>query len=626
MSKTSNDVKNQLKTPSTNPHKLEAEATKEETIDLKNLVETINYTSLNPKENLALKKTFEEILAKFTVEVKARLFQTIKEKAENTEATPADFYTLALTYQDGVFTKKNPQMAFHWFKKAAERNHLEAQTSLGICHLESPATPLNVGLAFYWLDKAAKQGDKKAAFRLNQEFSIRKKLAEEGDPIAQLRIADCYAQGFAVPKDHNIALTWYKKSAAQNNAIAYYMLADYCFKGLFVVQNKKSANDLLHISATLSYRRAQYRLGQLYLTGGEGYPKNVNFALHWLHKAAMQQLEEAHQLFTSELSSIQKNANAGNAQAAVLLACSYKMGYLQKNTKLEIFWLEKASEKGDPEAQNVLGMYYATGNNGLDKNPTLAFKYFEKAAQQKFTPAIYNLGWCYLFGQGVALDKKLAKQYLEIAAQAGSLEAREQLIHIKKLEEELALKEAVTNALANSIAFQKSTVDANPSLSGEKAALYTLVHLAESSSSSSSSASGLPSALSSSSSSYLPSSSSSSSSSHSLNSTLKNATSNPSKLIADSKQALESASSTLSASSVLASSSSSSSLAPLMFGTQQGSKTEREKLSLKGTHNLKRSQTDISRSDPASTPLDQHPNEKPNGSNKKQKLATPTIN
>ena len=66
-------------------------------------------------------------------------------------------------------------------------------------------------------------------------------------------------------------------------------------------------------------------------------------------------------------------------------------------------------------AQYNLGCCYVNGD-GVAKDITKAVELFRKAAEQGNGMAQYNLGCCYANGSGVAKDKVEAVKWLRIAA------------------------------------------------------------------------------------------------------------------------------------------------------------------------------------------------------------------
>ena len=67
-----------------------------------------------------------------------------------------------------------------------------------------------------------------------------------------------------------------------------------------------------------------------------------------------------------------------------------------------------AAEHGYAEAQNLLGILYATGTDGVTEDDKQAVDWYQKAADQGFAKAEKNLGDMYFFGRGVDRDYKQA--------------------------------------------------------------------------------------------------------------------------------------------------------------------------------------------------------------------------
>jgi hypothetical protein len=94
---------------------------------------------------------------------------------------------------------------------------------------------------------------------------------------------------------------------------------------------------------------------------------------------------------------------------------------------LDLPTLRDRAERGDPKAQNYLGLRYQ-GGDGVPLSPPEAVRWYRKAADQGFAPAQHNLARMYEFGKGVPLDYVQAHMWFNIAAAQGyalSIEARE---------------------------------------------------------------------------------------------------------------------------------------------------------------------------------------------------------
>jgi len=89
-------------------------------------------------------------------------------------------------------------------------------------------------------------------------------------------------------------------------------------------------------------------------------------------------------------------------------------------------WYRKAAEQGHADAQNNLGVMYATGK-GVTQNNIEAVKWFRKAAQQGHADAQNNLGWMYAAGKGVTQNDIEAAKWFRKAAQQGHVQAQNNL-------------------------------------------------------------------------------------------------------------------------------------------------------------------------------------------------------
>ena len=84
--------------------------------------------------------------------------------------------------------------------------------------------------------------------------------------------------------------------------------------------------------------------------------------------------------------------------------------------------LEPSAKVGDAAAQFYLGLRYKLGQ-GVAKNPTQAFNWFKKAADQGIKEAQLNVGQMYASGEGVKQDINSAKTYLMKSAKQGENKA-----------------------------------------------------------------------------------------------------------------------------------------------------------------------------------------------------------
>jgi TPR repeat protein len=124
--------------------------------------------------------------------------QSLEKKAY--AGDPNAQFKLATAYDYGHGVQRNSTLAFHWYRKAAKRGHMEAQTSLGsVYQAESMYKK-----ARFWYEKAAAQNH----------------------PLATNNLAFLYDLGLGVPQDRKMGYRLYLKSANLGWADAMFTLAD----------------------------------------------------------------------------------------------------------------------------------------------------------------------------------------------------------------------------------------------------------------------------------------------------------------------------------------------------------------------------------------------------------------
>jgi hypothetical protein len=123
------------------------------------------------------------------------------------------------------------------------------------------------------------------------------------------------------------------------------------------------------------------------------------------------------------LSSIQRKASSGDADAQLQLALGYiEGGLLPKDDKLAAEWCSKAAKQGLVAAETTLGYLYSTGK-GVRHSEKEALNWWRKAADQGSADAQFNLGEFYGLGLGTKLDYKEALKWFRKAADQGEPDA-----------------------------------------------------------------------------------------------------------------------------------------------------------------------------------------------------------
>ncbi|MDR2219318.1 MAG: sel1 repeat family protein [Methylobacillus sp.] len=187
--------------------------------------------------------------------------------------------------------------------------------------------------------------------------------AERGDAKAQLKLGiKCQLEG-----NHAEAEAWYKKAADQGHPDGQYNLAAHLWMEPGV-DNKagelfaKAAEGYL-AAARQGNVRAQYYLGDMY-SSATGVEQDFTQAIFWLRKAADQ----------------------GNADAQLKIGALYEEGWegygYPQDYALAADWYRKSAEQGNAAAQEILADMYDFGQGvAQDKEQALAWR--EKAREKK---------------------------------------------------------------------------------------------------------------------------------------------------------------------------------------------------------------------------------------------------
>lgn len=113
------------------------------------------------------------------------------------------------------------------------------------------------------------------------------KAVENGNALAQYKLAKQYQAGEEVEKNIPRAVELFTKSALQNNLYAQYQLGKLYLLGEDVTKDIDTAIRWLTASAKQENQSAQYALGKLYLMG-QDVPRDREVAIWWLTLSAEQ--------------------------------------------------------------------------------------------------------------------------------------------------------------------------------------------------------------------------------------------------------------------------------------------------------------------------------------------------
>ena len=134
-----------------------------------------------------------------------------------------------------------------------------------------------------------------------------------------------------------------------------------------------------------------------------------------------------------DITALRQKAEGGDVSAQVELGQRYTFakGGVALDYAQARAWFEKAADKGNTTAEQMLGNVYEYGW-GVTQDFVRARSWFQKAADQGFAPAQNSLGYLYERGEGVAQDNAQARFWYQKAADQGSALAQQRLAALKK--------------------------------------------------------------------------------------------------------------------------------------------------------------------------------------------------
>ena len=300
-----------------------------------------------------------------------------------TQMTPSDMYDLGYDYENGRNErKKDPALAFEWYKKSSDAGYAPATYALGWCFKKGIGTEKD----------------------LKKAFSFYKLSAEMGYSYAENALGVCYHNGEGVEKDLKEAVKRYKKAADGGIASAQCNLADCYEKGSGTEKDLKKARELYLLARSS-------KQGSVSARAEEGI-RRVDAAIK-----------------SSEALEAQKQRAAEEKKR-------------ESETLAKHLLYQRTGDNGNADDQYERGSFYMHCDNEHIRNHAEGYLWLEKAANQGHAGAQYECGCYYesnLFSQR---DLYSAEKWYNLAASQGHSAAKVSLLRvqaaIKKEEDEKA--------------------------------------------------------------------------------------------------------------------------------------------------------------------------------------------
>ena len=340
---------------------------------------------------------------------------------------------LGIHYRDGSGVAADGKVALQWFRKAAEAGDAFSENEIGLAYEKGIDWLIpDQTEAMKWYQKSAAHGNVDAARNLDALVKRQQQHAEEqkggtdiwalrdsaktdkadmqtlrsrafkGEAAAQFALGTLYDPIFnfskLVANDVNVALSWYRQSAAQGNIDAARVLGIHYRDGTGMAADGKMALQWFRKAADAGDAFSENEIGVAYEKGLDGLIADSAEAAKWYQKSAAQ----------------------GYALAARNLGYRYRDGNgVAADGKVALQWFRKAADGGNADAENEVGVAYFKGIDGLTADPAEAMRWYQKSAAHGNIDAARNLGYLYRNGIGVAADGKVALQWYRKAADAG---------------------------------------------------------------------------------------------------------------------------------------------------------------------------------------------------------------
>jgi TPR repeat protein len=225
--------------------------------------------------------------------------------------------------------------------------------------------------------------------------------ADKGFAVGQTLLAKCYLHGQGVKQNDKQAVYWLERAAEQGDGAALHTLGHSYLVGEFTEVNETLGVKFLTLVALQGSADAKVHLARCYATG-YGVIQDDAMALSLYEQAAKHNnvfaLYQAGQYYTEG-----RTTNI-----------DYKKAFK---------YFMRAAELGDADSQAKLGVAYLFAK-GTEKDITQGLGWIQKAVAQKNPSGYYTMSIAYSMGLGVKKDLQEEYKFLELAANAGLVNAQ----------------------------------------------------------------------------------------------------------------------------------------------------------------------------------------------------------
>lgn len=241
-------------------------------------------------------------------------------------------------------------------------------------------------------------------------------LAAEGSPKAQMGLAFMYSSGIHFNSSQAKALVYLTFGALGSDPLSQMALAYRYYAGIGVEMKCETALTF--------YRKVAASVADAVTPSGGVVVQRVR-----LQEEAESQGNNSPLLDEDLLQYYHFLADKGDTQAQIVLGQLYYQGGrgVAVNHEYAMHYFMTAAESGNGNAYAYLGKMYSEGSPFVPQNNVTAFQYFKKAADKNNPIGQAGLGMTYLHGRGVDKDLSKAFRYFSLASDQGWVDGQLQL-------------------------------------------------------------------------------------------------------------------------------------------------------------------------------------------------------
>jgi TPR repeat protein len=372
---------------------------------------------------------------------------------------------LGYIYKYGYYVEKDPSRCVELYKKNTD---IGTQFQLALMYKRGIGVEKDVTLALEMIRDSAEKGDGNAQYHLAKMYGTGKYLSQDYDLIPK-RDQSCSnsANGSHKITHYKESMIWYQKCVEQGYYKGLIPMSYLYLKGLGVEKDVDKAIELLHEAHRKGDKRAIGSIANLYIKGkvvkqdlkkgielyrqsdkNNKYTLRGMAGLYWFGTGVKKDYAKSFEFYC-------KAVKHGSIRSLNNMAFMYTYGYgVEKDIDKALEIYQQGVKRGDPHIMCLLGNIYRSGKI-VTRDVNKAIELYKMAVEQKYQLAyiklsflydsnIYSvkdeakafywlnscpdkdksilgkIGFKYMRGEGVTIDKTIGFEYIKKAIDNGN--------------------------------------------------------------------------------------------------------------------------------------------------------------------------------------------------------------